>query len=303
MKKYKVVFFDWDGTAVASRTAPVDALKPLLVSLLDGGMVLIIISGTTYENIAGGQLHFELSAGQLKNLYFGLGRGAVNYGFDHSGELLILKEVKPDISEILKIHDVAFRIHTYLLENFGLKTDIVFSRPNYCKINLLTDSNRMDRFSLEASEVEMVNILLEKHHFKGGLPALVDLAKQIARINGLSLDATTDAKFLEIGPTTKADNVGFFLNEVVFRRKIEITECAFWGDEFADLAPGVKGSDALMMVEETVGADFYDVSDRSECLPDGVVHIGGGPPAFARFLQTLIRIINSSQQKEEESNY
>lgn len=288
MKKYKAVFFDWDGTAVASRTAPVDALKPLLISLLDAGVVLIIISGTTYENIAGGKLHHVLSTGNLRNLYLGLGRGAMNFGFSSLGEPEILKEFKPDMSEILKIHDVAFRIHTYLLENFGLKTDIVFSRPNYCKINLLTESNRIDRFSLDSSEVEMVNILLEKHHFYGGLPALVELAKQIAHSNGMKLDATTDAKFLEIGPTTKADNVGFFLNEVVLGRKIKVSECAFWGDEFADLAPGVKGSDALMMVEKAAGADFFDVSDRPESLPDGVVHIGGGAPAFTGFLNSLI---------------
>ena len=34
MKKYKAVFFDWDGTAVTSRTAPaeaaVSAMRPLL---------------------------------------------------------------------------------------------------------------------------------------------------------------------------------------------------------------------------------------------------------------------------------
>ena len=33
-KKYKAIFFDWDGTAVTSRTAPVEdavvAMKPLL---------------------------------------------------------------------------------------------------------------------------------------------------------------------------------------------------------------------------------------------------------------------------------
>ena len=35
-KKYKAIFFDWDGTAVMSRQAPVEeavaAMKPLLAS-------------------------------------------------------------------------------------------------------------------------------------------------------------------------------------------------------------------------------------------------------------------------------
>jgi len=49
-KKYKAIFFDWDGTAVMSRQAPVEeavaAMKPLLAS----GVKLVIVSGTTYDH-------------------------------------------------------------------------------------------------------------------------------------------------------------------------------------------------------------------------------------------------------------
>ncbi len=55
-KKYKAIFFDWDGTAVMSRQAPVEeavaAMKPLLAS----GVKLVIVSGTTYDKIARGKL-------------------------------------------------------------------------------------------------------------------------------------------------------------------------------------------------------------------------------------------------------
>ena len=50
-KKYKAIFFDWDGTAVMSRQAPVEeavaAMKPLLAS----GVKLVIVSGTTYAKL------------------------------------------------------------------------------------------------------------------------------------------------------------------------------------------------------------------------------------------------------------
>ena len=56
-KKYKAIFFDWDGTAVMSRQAPVEeavaAMKPLLAS----GVKLVIVSGTTYDKIASGKIH------------------------------------------------------------------------------------------------------------------------------------------------------------------------------------------------------------------------------------------------------
>ena len=56
MKKYSAILFDWDGTAVTSRKAPADAACAAMKPLLAQGIPLVIISGTTYENIAGGKL-------------------------------------------------------------------------------------------------------------------------------------------------------------------------------------------------------------------------------------------------------
>ena len=49
-KKYKAVFFDWDGTAVLSRKAPVEEIAGAMGSLLDQKVNLVIVSGTTIEN-------------------------------------------------------------------------------------------------------------------------------------------------------------------------------------------------------------------------------------------------------------
>ena len=54
-KKYKAVFFDWDGTAVLSRKAPVEEIVGAMRPLLDQKVNLVIVSGTTIENIAGGK--------------------------------------------------------------------------------------------------------------------------------------------------------------------------------------------------------------------------------------------------------
>ncbi len=69
-KKYKAIFFDWDGTAVMSRQAPVEeavaAMKPLLAS----GVKLVIVSGTTYDKIASGKIHGTFhSRGSFKPLF------------------------------------------------------------------------------------------------------------------------------------------------------------------------------------------------------------------------------------------
>ena len=56
-KKYKAIFFDWDGTAVTSRTAPVEDAVVAMKPLLQQGTKLVIVSGTTYDKIAGGKFH------------------------------------------------------------------------------------------------------------------------------------------------------------------------------------------------------------------------------------------------------
>lgn len=67
-KKYKAVFFDWDGTAVFSRKAPADAAVEAMRPLLQRGVKLAIISGTTIENLAGGKLAEYFTAKELENL-------------------------------------------------------------------------------------------------------------------------------------------------------------------------------------------------------------------------------------------
>ena len=76
-KKYKAIFFDWDGTAVTSRTAPVEDAAAAMKPLLQQGTKLVIVSGTTYDKIAGGKFHTYFTEEEQKNLFFGLGRGHI----------------------------------------------------------------------------------------------------------------------------------------------------------------------------------------------------------------------------------
>ncbi len=290
-KKYRAIFFDWDGTAVKSRKAPADEVIPLMTELLRQNVVLIIISGTTYENIASGELHQLIPVELKRNLYLGLGRGAYNYGFDNDGIPILLKSSLPKKEELLRIHKFCFELHYWLLEKHNIQTDIVFSRPNYCKVDLMVDYDRGDHQYLKGSEVELVNSLLERHKLEGGLQALIHKTKKLSQEFGMDLKPTTDAKFLEIGPTTKADNVRFFMEKVIIPQEIDIKTCGFWGDEFGFVAPTIKGSDAEMIIPHVEGADFFDVNEEPSELPRSVKSVGGGVPSFLNFLKAQIKIL------------
>ena len=284
-KKYKTIFFDWDGTAVVTRTAPADQVIPLMTSLLEKNIQLLIISGTTYENIVGGKLHEIIRKDLLKNLYLGLGRGAYNYGFDNDGNIKLLNGVVPDMTSKIKIHEICFAIHRYLLEKYKYDTDIVFSRPNYCKIDLLVDLDRKGKLFLQPGEIDLVSQRLKKQSYDKGIKGLMDYATELGEKAGIKIIATTDAKYLEVGISTKSDNVDYLLNEVFIRKGIKIEECCFWGDEFTYFGNGIQGSDSYMITEVSKKGDFFDVSEAPQGLPPGVKYIGGGIKSFLEFLK------------------
>lgn len=287
MKNYKAVFFDWDGTAVTSRTADSKAVTTAMGNLLDKGICLIIVSGTTYDNICGGALHKQFSPAQLSHLYLGLGRGNHCFGFSPQAELVPLQDLTPSMEDLLKLHEVCFHLHARLLSRYQLPTDIVFSRDNYCKIDLMVNNTRnQDALYMQKDEISRIENLLAEHQIDGGLLALLQLAKDVGTEHGLSIQCTTDAKYLEVGYTTKSDNITWFM-QYFKERSIGVEDCCFWGDEFGAITPGIWGSDSQMITPASKGGDFFSVSDIQLPLPDGVVKVGGGIPSFLHFLGEL----------------
>lgn len=290
MKKYKAVFFDWDGTAVVSRKAPVQEVAASMKKLLHQGVKLVIVSGTTVENIAGGDLGGYFSVDELSHLYMGLGRGAYNYGFTKEKVPQLLSSKIPDVQEKLLIHKTCYDIHAELLERYGINTDIVFSRPNYCKIDLMVDLDRNEQLFLQPDEIGRVNELLKSHNYQRGILGLIEMAEKMGIENGIKIKATTDAKYLEAGMTLKSDNVDYFMEHMMKSCKIKAEECCFWGDEFTFLGEGIPGSDAYMITNHTKKADFFDVSPVQMNLPEKVKYIGGSVGSFIQFLEEQSRL-------------
>lgn len=283
MKRYRGIFFDWDGTAVISRKAPAEEAVAAMKGLLAKGVKLVIVSGTTYENIAGGRLEEYFTKGELENLYLGLGRGAYNYRFE-DGKPVVFADRIPDREGILRIHDAAYGIHRELLAAYGLESDIVFCRPNYCKIDLMAGSDRGEQLFMQESEIESLKAILSTHGIKGGLGELLKIASDVGQRHGVEIKATCDAKYLEAGISDKSDNVDIIFGELEKKFRIKGEECCFWGDEFVGLEEGIYGSDSFMVTERTKDGDFYDVSQVNGRRPENVLRMGGGVERFLNFL-------------------
>ena len=95
-KTYKAIFFDWDGTAVMSRQAPVEETVQAMKPLLQKGIKLIIVSGTTYDKIAGGEIHKYFTKEENENLYLGLGGTGLGLSIVKHGAILHGAKVQVD---------------------------------------------------------------------------------------------------------------------------------------------------------------------------------------------------------------
>ena len=286
MKKYKAIFFDWDGTAVLSRTASADDAIAAMKPLLHQGVKLVIVSGTTIENIAQGRLEELFTKEELGSLYLGLGRGAYNYAFDQEGKACVFQDELPDKEKLLQIHRICFEIHQHLLERYDYETDIVFSRPNYCKIDLMVKEDRGTSLFMQESELDLLKRTMESHGLKGGLRELTELARKVGRKYGIDVVPTCDAKYLEVGISSKSDNVNTILKRLEKDFGIMPKECAFWGDEYVGIEPGIFGSDSFMITSQTKEADFFDVSQMVGERPENVMVVGGGVERFLAFLHS-----------------
>ena len=106
----------------------------------------IDLLGQTGDDIDFGQTD---SIGLLKEDYHA-GHGESGEAVIPAGSLLftgtylslihIFADRLPDREGLLAVHSICFDIHKELLKKYDFPTDIVFSRPNYCKICLLYTS-------------------------------------------------------------------------------------------------------------------------------------------------------------------
>ncbi len=149
----------------------------------------------------------------------------------------------------------------------------------------MVGNQRGDALFLQEGEREELLFLLEKHGFRGGIKGMIALAERIGKKYGMDVSVTTDAKYLEVGISSKSDNADILYGFLQREYGITDAECSFWGDEYVGFGEGIYGSDSFMMTEKTKGGDFFDVSHTEGERPEGVRKIGGGVDGFMKFLE------------------
>ncbi len=278
-RRFEAVVFDWDGTAVPDRSADAEPVRRLVEALCAAGVDVLVVSGTHVGNVDGQLKARPEGPGELHLL---LNRGSEVFRVDRRGQHLVERRIPTD--EENHALDVAAKLTIERLAERGLRAEVVSHRLNRRKIDVIPEPEWAD--PPKARIGELLEAVTRRLAAAGiaGLPEAVRIAEAAAREAGLpDPKVTSDAKHVEIGLTDKADS-GRWIFATLGRLGVPPERVLVAGDEFGSLG-GLPGSDSLMLVPEGEGAVAVTVGAEPEGVPDGVVPIPGGPPAFLALLE------------------
>lgn len=290
---FRAIVFDWDGTAVPDRRSDARALvRAMERSLLDH-VLLVIITGTSFEHLNGQALRF-LSPAAKRFLYVCTNRGSEVYGFKRNGEPTSKFKREATAEENRLLDQAARGFGDYLTSQYGIESEIISNRLNRRKIDLIplpewADPKKSD-FPLLLRAVEE---RLHQAHVFGGLKTLVANAVDLAKKSGLrDPKVTSDIKHIELGLTDKSDSVSWITANLLAPYRISLSDVVFAGDEFGKVG-GLAGSDALMRGPSTLDANFFSVGAEPKGPGQGIHDLKGGPRRFIDFLNLQHRLRRS----------
>ncbi len=275
---FPVIVFDWDGTAVPDRHADAGRLGTAMNRLLRAGANLAIITGTRFGHIDGALAGY-IRGPHATRLLVSTNRGSELYGYDASGEPMLLarRVASPDEERALDV--AAERVAAAVREAAGLDVVVVRDRLNRRKIDLFTSWSDPPKARL-GELVAAVEARLCTGGWRGGVAEVVRRAQMEAAAAGLpDARVSSDGKHVEIGLTDKTDAIEGVLGWLGRPDALMIV-----GDEVGTVG-GVEGSDARLRTPHTEAAVFVSVGPEPAGVPEGVIHLGGGPERFVELLE------------------
>jgi kojibiose phosphorylase len=289
-RPFRIIAFDWDGTAVVNRLADATPVRRAIERLLELAVNVVVITGTNFQNVDR-QLSASIVGPHKRRLYACTNRGSEVYGFaDGSQPVLIWQRVATP-EENHKLTEIADSVRRTVERRTGLEVHVVYNRLNRRKIDVIPVPEWADPPKAQIGDLlQAVETRLVGGGVAGGLREVYQLTMEVAAEKGLK-DAriTSDVKHIEVGLTDKEDSINWLVGELAARHGIPPEDILIGGDVFGPIA-GFEGSDYKMYSPSARGAVYMSVGAEPNGVPPGVIHIGGGPQRFLEFLEEQIRL-------------
>ncbi len=285
---YKIIAFDWDGTAVENRRVDATAVAHVLEDLMKFGVYIVVITGTNFGNIDR-QFSSLITGPYKQNLFICTDRGSEVTGFDkNSNPVTLYKRVATEKENAL-LDSVAEAVKHDIEAHSNANIEIVYNRLNRRKIDLIPEWENPPKSQIGELLVKTEE-RLNKGGFTGGIKAAFDLATRYAYELGLP-DAriTSDVKHMEVGLTDKSDSIKWVISELSSKKNIPFRDTLVLGDEFGPIA-GFEGSDFRTYLPDAPGVTYVSVGKEPNGVPPGVIHVGGGPTCFVKMMGEQVKL-------------
>lgn len=283
-RRFDLIIFDWDGTAVPDRQSPTPELNRALETLLQQDVWIAPVTGTKVENLEMHSLSLLSPQARAGKLIVCTNRGSEVWAYDPDGaRRKVYLRVSTDVEE-QQLTATAEELQRQLKER-GLETEIIYQRLNRRKVDLVPLPEWVDPPKARIADLIAATRARVRAAGFAEIADLMDLAGDIAREAGLEKSRiTSDGKYVEIGLTDKGDSVEWLLANVARPNDIANDNILIIGDEFGDVG-GFSGSDARMLIPEAANAVFMSVGPEPAGVPHPVLNVGGGPARFVEILQ------------------
>ncbi|MHB1132834.1 MAG: glycosyl hydrolase family 65 protein [Chloroflexota bacterium] len=289
-RPFKIIAFDWDGTAVVDRHADALPVRNIIERLLELGVYIVVVTGTNFQNVDR-QLSSAIHGPHKRRLFILTNRGSEVYGFaDDSHPALLWQRVASPVEE-QKLTEIADAVRDTVAARTGLRFDVVYDRLNRRKIDVIPEPEWSNPpKSMIGDLLQAVESRLVSGGLPGGLREAYQLTLDLATAKGLpAVRITSDVKHIEVGLTDKEDAIRWLMGELAHKAAIPATDVLIAGDEFGPIA-GFEGSDYKMFSPLANGATYISVGREPNGVPPGVLHVGGGPEHFLAVLTEQVEL-------------
>ncbi len=286
-RPFRVVAFDWDGTAVGDRYEDATAVGQRLERLMSLGVAVVVLTGGDLERPLR-QLAPLVQGRHNQQLFIAANRGSEIFGFDGGPVPIPLWRRVATAEEERQLTEAADALRDELQRRTGLPVAVIYDRLNRRKVDLIPEPEWADPPRSQTGELlTAVQQRLTRGGIDGGLPQVLSLARNLARAKGLADPRiTTDGKHVEIGLTDKSDSIEWMFEHLCRERGIAPEDALIGGDEFGPIG-GAEGNDSRMLTPHSTGAVFVSVGAEPGGVADGIIHLGGGPARFLELLGSL----------------
>jgi len=288
-KSYKIIVFDWDGTAVHTRNDDISELIFVLEKLLKKGILIAVVTGTNFENI-NKQFSLHIKGFHKKNLFICANRGSEVFGFDENAQPILLFRMNINEKTNKLLDKIAEKTKNDIESKTEIKLNIIYDRLNRRKLDLIPEWEKPLKSEIDKLIIETEKKLLQAG-FDEGIKGVYNLMANNASVLGLN-DAriSSDVKHIEIGVTDKSDSIKWIIKNLTISDKLQDKDILIIGDEFGNIA-GFEGSDYKMVAQNHKDIKYFSVGKEPNGTPPEIIHIGGGPECFFEIIKNQLKSV------------